>query len=321
MLRNNANEQVHVCGVVPNNDDGPSAFNTVNIDSSPQPTVDTVLENRSDEGQDDDDPEDDVRVNLSTKLSNTSFDENLSHSCDLVIDTDTEDQGKQDFPNLVGSLGNGSSTLLDGTQNMSFGEHAVEELKMDDDAQAGDDWFDPEVITRMTTHFRDPRSPTSVRFNEAVTEYPLEDTTANLGSNASSMPGDSGGLRTANSNQGTSTLSSSGMDPMSGNSNTSSSNGNGGPQGSARGRDNPQGPDPNMDPLDLIVFVCQVTGGPISQWGLEGRIRASDMVQMGRATLTGRPVHARQLLFRADLVDRVAGQTYYLFSHNRRARI
>ncbi len=127
-----------------NYNDGASAFNAVNAHHSPT-IVETVSANGLNEGQGENDPDDSVRVNLSTKLSDALFDEDASHGSglgDLLIDAETEDQGKEDFPILVGPLRNGSETPLDGTQNVSFGEDDVEELQVEAIAPGDDPWVD-----------------------------------------------------------------------------------------------------------------------------------------------------------------------------------
>jgi len=53
-LQNNANEQVHLCSFPNDSGDGASAFSTVSADDAltRSPTVETVLETGSDDGQD-----------------------------------------------------------------------------------------------------------------------------------------------------------------------------------------------------------------------------------------------------------------------------
>ena len=53
-LQNNANEQVHLCSFPNDSGDGVSAFSTVSADDAltRSPTVETVLETGSDDGQD-----------------------------------------------------------------------------------------------------------------------------------------------------------------------------------------------------------------------------------------------------------------------------
>ena len=48
----------------------------------------------------------------------------------------------------------------------------------------------------------------------------------------------------------------------------------------------------------------------MSMRGLKGRIRALDLIQMGRITPQGRPVQARNILFHANLIDAVSAQAH-----------
>jgi len=217
-----------------NGDDGASAFNTVNANDastsnrveSSNTAVDMILEDGLDDGQDNIDLRRSVRVNLSTRLSNASNDADLTYQsglCNLVIDT--EDQGQPKFVITVRALGNGSSTPLDKTQNVSFGENNVGELTVDDDEAEGHDPFDPVVIPMLTTCRNDsraipsfPRSPTlvprlhtSVRFNDAVAECPPENTTVALSVTSSTATVNAGGTGATSSSQGHSQLSQSGL--------------------------------------------------------------------------------------------------------------
>ena len=110
------------------NEYGTSAFSTLG-GSDALIIVETVQE-----GGSDNDPKDledadlgnDVRVDLSTRMSNAPNDAKLvceSRLHGLAIDT--KDPGQANVVMGVGALGNASGTPLDGSQDMSFGESSV----------------------------------------------------------------------------------------------------------------------------------------------------------------------------------------------------
>jgi len=80
MLQNNANEQVCMCGSPNSGGDRASAHNAVNTNDastsnrveSSNATVETVLEDGSDDGQDNVDLSRNVQINVSARLSNAS---------------------------------------------------------------------------------------------------------------------------------------------------------------------------------------------------------------------------------------------------------
>ena len=59
----------------------------------------------------------------------------------------------------------------------------------------------------------------------------------------------------------------------------------------------------------------------MENWGIDGRIPARDLVQIGRRTLHGCPVECLRLLFRAALIDLIADFTHVLYAHQSRSRI
>jgi len=143
ILRNNANEQAFGCdstSPASSNDSGDaaSAFSAFGANNSPT-IVETVQEGNSDDGDGWPDgdglagnaADDAAQVNLVPRTSEAcdacnsgialGVNTESSHAAaNLVIDT--EDPGREDFVISVGALGNASGALLDGSQNMSFGE-------------------------------------------------------------------------------------------------------------------------------------------------------------------------------------------------------
>jgi len=211
-LRNGASEQVCTYSPLSDNGNGASAFANWEANNSPT-IVETVPEGNSD--NDDQWPEgqwpegdglaedlaDDAQVDLSTRQSSApteageKYDSGLQ---ELVIDTN--DPGRADLVISVGALGNASGTPLGGSQNMSFGERAVDEGRVIDgnndnegmlvhsgsesstsyNTPSGFDPSDPDVIADLMTRppMADPCSPmtSTIRFNEQVTVaeyYPM----------------------------------------------------------------------------------------------------------------------------------------------------
>jgi len=130
-LRVSTSEQLRMCSPAhdgENNDYGTSAFSTLG-GSDALIIVETVQE-----GGSDNDPKDledadlgnDVRVDLSTRMSNAPNDAQSVHESklhDLVINA--KDPGQANVVMGVGALGSASGTPLDGSQDMSFGKSAV----------------------------------------------------------------------------------------------------------------------------------------------------------------------------------------------------
>ena len=215
---------------------------------------------------------------------------------------DTKDPGQANFAMNVGSLGNASGTPLDGTQDMSFGESTVNgEFTVDGDEDnrdssvpgysvpSGHDPSDPNVITDLAViaalmtrrSVTGPRTPT-VRFNEqvTVTEYP-PNTMFTFDAAPSTSAENVGGIETSSPTQGDPPSSQPKGDANSGgNPNSINSNGNDDNQGRTSNGNDPQGPVPGRNYLDKLVFSCCARGGQLSTWGIEGRIRVTDMVQL-----------------------------------------
>jgi len=248
----------------------------------------------------------------------------------LVIDTN--DQGQTNFALMVGALGNASGTPLDGSQDISFGESAVgREFTVDRDednrelSALGHDPNDLDVIMMLATRrpVTDPRPPLSMRrsptstvqFNETVTEYP-PDTMFTFGAASSTSTANVGGAETASPTQGDPQSSQSGVDVSTGgNLNSNDSNGNDGNQGGTSDGNDPQGPDPGMNYLDKLVFSCLVRGGQLSTWGISGRIRVADVVQVVGPE-SGMLIESIRRFLRPDLVDWVTVNTHFVYAHN-----
>jgi len=163
-LRDDANEQVCMCSFLNNSGDGASAFATLhaNIMSAIE---ETVQEGDSDYGQEDVDLGNNVRVDLSTRLSNASNDADSVYESGLQgLVSNTNDPGQANFAIRVGALGNASGTPLDGSQDMSFGESTVVgEFTVDGDEDdreisvpgynvpLGYNPNDPDVVATLTT--------------------------------------------------------------------------------------------------------------------------------------------------------------------------
>jgi len=72
----------------------------------------------------------------------------------------------------------------------------------------------------------------------------------------------------------------------------------------------------------MIVFLCCVSGGLLAQWGIEGRITATDMTQLaGPVSPQGQTVEGAWQLIQANLVDRGMIQMHFLCTHNRRPQV
>ena len=150
-----------------NSGDGASAFSTVNANnvSTINPIVETVQETGLNDDPDAVDLGNNVRVDLSTRLSNVSNDADSTYESGLQgLVIDTNNQGQADLAMTVGALGNASGTPLDGTQGMSFAESTVGEFTFDRDEDdgvphtSGDDPNDPDMIMMLATR-RSPVDP------------------------------------------------------------------------------------------------------------------------------------------------------------------
>jgi len=262
----------------------------------------------------------------------------------LVIDTN--DPGRANFIISVGALGNASGTPLDGSQNMSFGEnatnrrHSIDGNNGDDGmitysgsesstsyaTPSGYDPSDPETLAELLTRPPVPstRSPTSmIQFNEqvVVTKYTrggvTSTTTGNLGGAdntcpSSSLPGSDALRQHAN----TAGNYNSNGSPNSGDSNRSNSNSN---QGDTSGGNDPQDSGPNENDLDKIVLKYRMAGGPLQHWGIQGMIRATELVQFSgvRDPQTFQWVlQSRRHLIGPEIIDRVTDRMHFLYRHN-----
>jgi len=213
----------------------------------------------------------------------------------------------------VEALGNANGTPLDGSQDMSFGKSTVaEEFTIDGDKDArsimaacnvptaynqndpnrvNSMTMDPEMIGALMSRCSmvDPRSPTlTVQFNNqvAVQHYVLGSPASTSGMNPTTSAGNTGGAEPSSSTQSDPTSSHGGTpssqplrDANAGNSPSSTgSNGNNGNQGGTNNSNDPQGPAPDRNYLNKLVFTYSTVGGPLQHWGIEGRIRAGDVV-------------------------------------------
>ena len=150
-LCNNASEQAHrfdssSSARLNDSGDAASAFSAFDANNSPT-IVETAHEGNSDDGDGwpkgeglagNLDGDDDAQVNLIPRSSGacdkigTAHDSGLQSVAvnaaeNLVIDRNNPGQG--DFVMSVGALGNASGTPPDGSQNVSFGEHTVDEQR------------------------------------------------------------------------------------------------------------------------------------------------------------------------------------------------
>jgi len=164
---------------------------------------------------------DEVRVDLHNN-ANSGCDSGLR---DLVVNTD--DPGQANFVLSFGALGNASSTPLDGSHDMSFGESTVdEEYTVDredtalimaaynipstynqndpnvDDSAIVDQEMIGELMSRRSVV--DPRPPTlTVQFNEqvAVQHYVIRSLASTSGTNATVSAGNTVGAEPSDSTQ------------------------------------------------------------------------------------------------------------------------
>jgi len=243
-----------------------------------------------------------------------------------------------------------TSTPLDGSQNMSFGEnatnrrhsvdgnngddgmitHSGSESSMSYATPSGYDLSDPETLADLLTRPPMPstRSPTStIQFNEQVmvTEYTrggvTSTTTGNLGGAdntrpSSSLPGSDALRQHANAGGDSNSNGNPNGSPNSGDSNRSNSNSN---QGGTSGGNDPQDSGPNENDLDKIVLEYRTAGGPLQHWGIQGTIRATELVQFSgvRDPQTYQWVlQSRRHLIRPEIIDQVTDKMHFLYQHN-----
>jgi len=110
-------------------------------------------------------------------------------------------------------------------------------------------------------------------------------------------------------------------DANTGNSPSSSgSNRNNSNQGGTNNSNDPQGPAPDRNYLNKLVFTYSTAGGPLQHWGIEGRIRARDVVHFAGPDANLR-LRSIRLLLRPGIIERVTNHTHFSYQHNDRARV
>jgi len=204
---------------------------------------------------------------------------------------------------------------------------------------SGYDPSDPEVLARLLTQPPIPstRSPTStIQFDEqvVVTKYSqggtTSTTTGNLGGAdnnrpSSSLPGGDALRQHANagsnSNSGGTPSGTPNGSPNSGDLNGGNGNGD---QGRMSGGNDPQDSGPNANDLNKILLVYTTVGGPLQHWGIQGTIRVKELVQFS-GVRDPQPyewvLQSRRHLMRPEIVDRVRGNTHFLYQHNEFTRV
>jgi len=182
-----------------------------------------------------------------------------------------------------------------------------------------------------------PHSPTTIQFDEQVmvTNYsPNHSPKQTLGTATSILTGISGGASATGPTQGDSTSTqgnpsqgnppssqSGGNGPQdSGDPNSNNPNGNGGNQGGSGVNNGPQGPDPSGGGLDKLVFTYQTMGGPLQNWGIDGTIQVTEVVQFTPDANSPVPnqlaLNSVRHLVRPEIVDRVTDHAYFNNQHN-----
>jgi len=109
--------------------------------------------------------------------------------------------------------------------------------------------------------------------------------------------------------------------PKSGDSNGGKGNAN---QGRTSGGNDPQDSGPNENDLNKILLVYSTVGGHLEHWAIHGTIRVEELVQFSgaRDPRTNEWVlQSRRNLIRPEIVDRVSGNTHFVYQHNRYARV
>jgi len=101
--------------------DGASGISTLGANNT-STIVETVQEGGSDNDLVDADIDNNVRLDLNTRMSNAPNDADSVYESGLHgLVIKTKDPGQANFVMGVGALGNASGTPLDGSQDMSFG--------------------------------------------------------------------------------------------------------------------------------------------------------------------------------------------------------
>jgi len=233
---------------------------------------------------------------------------------------------------------------------MSFGENAIDGRRATDENNSDDgmavhsgsesstsyatpsgyDPRNPEVLVTLLTQPPMPstRSPTSrIQFNVqvVVTKHSqggvTSTTTGNLGGAdnnrpSSSLPGSDALRQHANAGGDSNSSGTPNASPNSGDSNEGDSNGD---QGRTSDGNNPQDSGPNANDLNKILLEYTTVGGPLQHWGIQGTIRAEELVQFSgfRDPQTYQwELHSKQHLIRPEIIDRVTGKMHFLYQHN-----
>jgi len=281
--------------------------------------------------------------------SDPACDPSLTHdsgSQELIINA--KDPGCANFAMNIGALGNASGTPMDGAQNMSFGESAVDGGNTDkgnEGVASSDnlDLSDPGVMAATLTQHpvANPHSPTAIQFDQqavATNHSPEHSPKQTLGTAASVLTGNSDGTSAAEPTQDDPTLSQGnpsqsnppslqpdGDDNISSEPNSNNSDGNGGDQGGSSVNNGPQGPDPSRGGLHELVFACQTMGGPLQNWGIDGAIQVAEVVWF--APVVNSPVPNQlalgnvRSLVQPDVVDWVTDHAHFNNQHNDEPRV
>jgi len=118
---------------------------------------------------------------------------------------------------------------------------------------------------------------------------------------------------------------SDGSDPQGGDPNANDSNGTGGNQGGSGLNNGPQGPNPSGGGLHKLVLAYQTIGGPLQNWGIDGTIPVTEIVQFTPAMNLPVPnqlaLHSVRHLVRPEIVDRVTDHVYFNNQNNEKPRV
>ena len=166
-----------------------------------------------------------------------------------------------------------------------------------------------------------------MQFNEqvVVTKFSsggvTSTTTGNLGGAdnnrpSSSLPGGDALRQHANAGGNSNSSGTPNGSPNSGDSNKSNGNGS---QGRTSDGNDPQDSGPNANDLNKILLEYTTVGGPLQHWGIQGTIRAEELVQFSgfRDPQTYQWVlQSKRHLIRPKIIDRVTGKMHFLYQHN-----
>ena len=143
------------------------------------------------------------------------------------------------------------------------------------------------------------------------------------GTNPTTSAGNTGGVEPSNSTQSDPTLSHGGTpssqplgDVNAGDSPSSTgSNGNNGNQGGTNDSNGLQGPTPNRNYLEKLVFTYSTIEGPLQHWGIEGRIRAGSIVHFVGPDDNLR-LRSVRILVCPDIIDRITHNAHFNYQYN-----